>query len=79
MQTRKLFCANCQKVTDHSLEVNQQNPSEVVATCTSESCGRFHKLPINLTAEQFADYQAKVEEHNQGQVNLDKVLDNLQF
>jgi hypothetical protein len=76
---RPIFCANCQAVTAHELSVNQADQSEVIATCTTPECGRFHKLPVNLTAEQFADYQAKVEEANKGQVSLDKVLEQINF
>lgn len=79
MPTRTIFCANCQATTEHQLEINQQDPSEVLATCTNENCGRFHKLPKSMTAEEFAAYCQSAEEANKGQVNLDREIEKLQF
>lgn len=79
MNTRPLFCANCQATTDHALAVNPVNPAEVILTCTAEGCDRFHKVPSAITADEFKAFQQGVEENNKGQVSLEKVEQSLQF
>lgn len=79
MNTRPLFCANCQKTTDHVLTVNPVDPSEVILTCSTEGCGRFHKVPSTISAADFATFQQELENNNKGQVSLDKVVESLQF
>lgn len=45
MKTKEIFCTNEQKITKHTLTVD--NNGEILATC---ECERFIKFPAGLTA-----------------------------
>lgn len=63
--SKRVFCANCQEVTYHSLV---RDPfGEAVLTCQTSGCGRFVKLPAGITTYQGAAWLAKRELHNRGQ------------
>ncbi len=68
-KTKNIFCANEQKVTEHSVDyVN----GEFIFTC---NCKRFIKLPGDLKKDEIADALKKHQEANKDQVSqaeLDK-------
>lgn len=67
MTTRQIFCANEQKITTHTLEVEPMN-GEILATCP---CGRFLKFPSDVTKESFDELVAAHQASNEGQVSLE--------
>lgn len=70
MKTKEIFCANCQLVTVHNAEVD--NNGEYVFTCTTENCGRFLKLPAEVATKKEADELfAKHETENEGQMSVE--------
>lgn len=67
MKTKNIFCANEQKVTEHSVDyVN----GEFIFTC---ECKRFLKLPGDLNKEEIAKALDRHEESNQGQVSQESL------
>lgn len=49
VKNETLFCANCNKDTEHALTVDGNG--ETVATC---ACGRFKKIPVEPVVERRA-------------------------
>jgi heme/copper-type cytochrome/quinol oxidase subunit 2 len=70
MKTKDIFCANCQLVTLHTAEVD--NNGEYVFTCTAENCGRFVKLPAEVATKEDADkLLAEHQTANEGQMSVE--------
>jgi hypothetical protein len=67
MKTKNIFCANEQKTTEHKADYLN---GEFVFTC---KCGRFLKLPGDITKAQLVKALEKHEEVNQGQVTQESV------
>jgi len=65
-----IFCANCQAETPHTGEVDLNG--ELVFTCTTPDCGRFVKLPADMTADEARAYFVAHKEANIGQVSVEK-------
>ena len=75
-KTISIFCANCQKETPHTGEVDLNG--ELVFTCTE--CGRIIKVPAKMSAEEIRVMFADHKEGNIGQVSVQEshdVLDEL--
>lgn len=68
MKTKKAFCSGEQKVTDHTVTVDQNG--EFVFAC---ECGRFFKLPGDLDKEGVSDALKIHEESNKGQVTNEQL------
>ena len=82
MKIKDIFCTNCQTVTSHKAEIDQNG--EFVFTCLNligeVECGRFVKFPTYITKEQFNEGIAKIETDNAGQVSVEvqeAILDEL--
>lgn len=74
MKTKKIFCANCQEVTDHNLSLGTDE-----LHCTCAICERLVKFPSGNKEELNALIKAH-KEANVGQVtqeSLDKKLEEL--
>ena len=79
MKTKELFCANCQAVTVHNAAVDGNG--EYVFTCSTEDCGRFLKLPADVTTKLEATilFEAHAVQ-NEGQLTVEaqeKKLDSI--
>lgn len=70
---KEIFCANCQEVTPHKGEVDQNG--EYVFYCQNEidevPCGRFVKFPSDVTKDTFDTLITKHSEANVGQINIE--------
>lgn len=66
-KTITLFCAGCQK--DQSFDGVVDLNGELVFTCTV--CGRFLKVPANLTVDEIKAFFVTHAEVNAGQVNIE--------
>jgi hypothetical protein len=67
-----MFCANCQKETQHAVRLSPSGESIFIC-----GCGRFLKFPVGFTEKQLEDYSKKHAKGNKGQVSLVKVIEQL--
>lgn len=67
--TKNIFCAKCQKDTPHIGSVDANG--ELVFTCSTTGCGRFVKLPADVTPADAETYFASHKKENEGQVSLE--------
>lgn len=75
MKTIKMFCANQQAETAHSLDVD--GVGEIILTCTENvgtekepvECGRFVKLPKGTGPKELKAYIEAHASANEGQVS----------
>lgn len=84
-ETINVFCANEQKETPHSLDVDSNQ--EIILTCNSQvvvskdadnndvlrPCGRFIKYPAKTTAEDLKKHIQIHKESNIGQVSIESL------
>lgn len=70
LPTKLIFCAKDQEETPHAASVDGNG--EFVFTCTTPDCGRFVKLPADVTPEDAQAYFAAHKESNVGQVSLEE-------
>lgn len=78
MQTKTIFCANCQTETLQNLSLASKDvlgkplaQPEIVSTCTS--CNRQLKFPSTVSAPEFEQLLTDHKDNNQGQEPVDKV------
>lgn len=70
MKTKNIFCPKCQLETPHTAEVDGNG--EYVFTCATEDCGRFLKLPAEVSTAEEANaiFEAR-KVQNEGQVSVE--------
>ena len=67
---KDIFCAAEQLIAPHQGSVDGNG--EFVFKCLSEGCDRFIKFASNTGAEVFAQLLQNHQDHNTGQVSVDK-------
>lgn len=68
LPVREAFCANCQEITEHTVEMESMR-GETVFTCLK--CKRAIKYPGELTPDELMAHLDRHEEANRGQVSLE--------
>ena len=66
MKTRTVFCANCQAETAHEISLAND---EAIFTC---ECGRFIKLPADMSKKEVTKHLKSHKETNEGQVSQER-------
>lgn len=67
-KTVLVFCANEQKETAHTVDIDGNG--EVVLTC---ACGRFLKFPADTDSETLKKYIIAHREQNSGQLSVEAI------
>ena len=79
IKTIKVFCANEQIETEHSIDIN--DVGEIILTCISEigteeapqQCGRFLKFPKGTNAETLRSEIVNHKTVNDGQISVESI------